>query len=186
MPFSSLAEKVFWEEVRYNTALAPCRAKPKAKEIGRKMTPDEILEKLKEWGLAIDRRTLTNYVKWGLVAAPKQRSGGKGVKADYPDHAVAEAATAAWLMRQGKWKKEHVANARKVLALMYELGDDVDNLDLEKIKNGRYRKLMKIYEKTPTQEVARDIIVMATEDMARFYWKILKHFYAMSRRRKSY
>jgi hypothetical protein len=79
------------------------------------LTAEELLKRLEGLGLAMDRRTLTNYIKWQLVTAPEQRTGGKGVKADYPEEAVAEAAAAAELMKQERWRKEDVAESRAVL-----------------------------------------------------------------------
>lgn len=135
-PFSSLsmAEKDFWDNVAWNTALAPRKAKPKRRGICRYMKPDEVIKRLAEVGITIDRRTLLRYVTWKLVATPERRSGGKGVGpiVDYPDHAVVEAAGAAELMQQLRWKKERVAAARRFFAELDQRGVDINDIDFSK------------------------------------------------------
>ncbi len=133
MPFNSAAED-FWDNVSWNSALAPSRAKPKRKGIGWHMKPDELIKKLAELGIAIDRRTLSRYVKWKLVTAPESRSGGKGVYADYPEHAVAEAAAAAELMQRKRWKKEAVAGARMFFAVLQANGINMDSVSEDEIQ----------------------------------------------------
>lgn len=79
------------------------------------MRAEDILKKMGGLGFNIDRRTLNNYVKWELINPPAQRIGGRGVYADYPDYAMAEAATAFWLMHEYGWKKEKVREARSAV-----------------------------------------------------------------------
>lgn len=112
MPFLSAAERMFWDNVAWNTSLARSRSKSRRRVGFHIMTAEELLKRLEGLGLAMDRRTLNRYVKWQLVTAPEQRTGGKGVKADYPEEAVAEAAAAAELMKQERWRKEAVKQAR--------------------------------------------------------------------------
>lgn len=126
---ANTAEALFWENTRWNSALARTKAKPKRKGIGNFMKPDEVIKKLKQMGISMDRSTLTRYVKWELITKPEYRSGGRGTApiVDYPENAVAEAA-AAELMRRGgkgkksKWKKEHVAAARELSAILDTTG----------------------------------------------------------------
>jgi len=110
----------FLDNVSWNSALAPYRAKPKLKGIALKgiawiMAPEDLIKKLKELGISINRSTLTRYVQWGLVTPPKQRIGGKGVRADYPEHAVAEAA-ASYKLLHGDYriKVQKVAETREI------------------------------------------------------------------------
>jgi len=173
MPFLSYA-KLFKEEVRHNGELAPCRAKPKARGFVRRwnMTPEEILEKLKEWGLTIDRRTLTNYVKWGLITTPEQRSGGKGVKANYPEHAAAESAAAAELMRGHGWKKEKVLSARKFLASV--ASNDKDFNLFKEVEAKDFTNLFIGQKKQDEMEKLRYALLVA---QAKVYWTTLKMYY---------
>lgn len=64
------------------------------------MTPNEIIEKLKEHGITISRSTLLNYEKWGLIPEAKRGGAGrgKGRTSDYPDETFAEAYAAYELM----------------------------------------------------------------------------------------
>lgn len=92
MRSQSFGEAAFWENVRWNAWLARVRAKPKRRGIRYYVKPDEVIKRVAEWGIKIDRRTLTNYVKWGLVTPPEYRSGGRGVGpiVEYGDSAPAE------------------------------------------------------------------------------------------------
>jgi|GEM_PF-4018868 len=109
-------EKLFWDNANWNAALAPRRAKLKRRGgIFQIMRPDELIKRVLALEVSIDRRTLSRYVKAGLVTSPEYRHGGKGRGpiVDYPEHAVVEAATAAVLIQRERWKIEHVAEARK-------------------------------------------------------------------------
>jgi len=125
MPFCSSA---FYENTRTNTALAKRRTRPKIKGIGRlcTMTPDEVLEKLKQLGVSMSRQTLRNYEKWELIPEPKRGSKGKGRGryTDYPLQTVAEA-FASWKLLHGKIsvQKEDAAKIRNLAQHFETTGD---------------------------------------------------------------
>ncbi|MBC7341177.1 MAG: hypothetical protein H5U02_01775 [Clostridia bacterium] len=133
------------------------------------MTPDELLKKLRDWGLGIDRRTLTNYIKGGLVTAPEQRSGGKGVKASFPEHAVAEAAAAVELMREHGWKKEKVLGARKFFASV--ASNDEDFSLFEKVEAEEFARL---FVREGEAEKLRYALLVS---QAKVYWTVLQMYY---------
>ncbi len=67
------------------------------------MSPNEIVECLKDIGANLTRRTLLNYEKWGLVPEPERGGGGPGGKyTSYPDGTLPEA-YAAWVLLNGKY-----------------------------------------------------------------------------------
>lgn len=92
------AEKMFSEAVMDAKRLIkhkPCNRIP-PRVIEKRcidMTPNEVIEILKEHGINISRRTLLNYENWGLI--PQSKRGGlgqgKGRTTDYPDITPAEA-----------------------------------------------------------------------------------------------
>lgn len=78
------------------------------------MTPDELLEKLKEYGVSISRRTLLRYEEIGLIS-PAERGGlgrGKGRVTIYPTKVLHET-LAASLLLSAKLTREQIAEARK-------------------------------------------------------------------------
>lgn len=97
-------ERIFWENAKRNADLAKRKTKPKILRIGRRveMKPDEVVERLKVFGVDITRRSLFSWEKAGLV--PEATRGnlgrGKGRTADYPEETVAEA-VAYWVMTHG-------------------------------------------------------------------------------------
>lgn len=106
----SQAEKLFLDNVAYNSRMAKIRAKPKIHGFGfslggRKMTPVEVIKALDRLGAEITRRTLLNWEKWGLIPEPKRGGLGKGGGrfTDYPPDTLAEA-YAAWFFLSGEFR----------------------------------------------------------------------------------
>lgn len=64
------------------------------------ISPDEVVEKLKEIGISISRKTLYNWEKWGLIPEPLFRNSRT---TDYPNETPAEA-YAAWFFLNGDFK----------------------------------------------------------------------------------
>lgn len=158
MPF---AEKLFWDNVNYNSLLSKGKAKAKIRRIGRKltMTPDEVIEKLRTMNVNISRRTLLNYEKWGLI--PEARRGGagrgKGRTTDYPDETVAEA-FAAWQLMRGepKYSPEAVARARKYALAVEEDLKSVEDITTSLLSNdpveGLWAKWLNLRNKIPPRK----------------------------------
>ncbi len=70
------------------------------------MTPDEVIEKLKDKKISLTRRTLLNYEKWGLVESPERGGGGTGgLWTNYSPKTIYEA-YAAFKLMHGKYSKE--------------------------------------------------------------------------------
>lgn len=92
------AEKMFLEAVMDAKRLIkhkPCNRVP-PRVIEKRcidITPNEVIEILKDHDINISRRTLLNYENWGLI--PQSKRGGlgqgKGRTTDYPDITPAEA-----------------------------------------------------------------------------------------------
>ncbi|SDF87323.1 hypothetical protein [Sporolituus thermophilus] len=77
------------------------------------MSPDEVIERLKQKGVEISRRTLLRYEEAGLISEPK-RGGlgrGRGRTTDYPNDVVAEVLTVSHL--KGKYSQSQIAEGRK-------------------------------------------------------------------------
>ena len=68
------------------------------------MSPDEVIERLKDLGVEISRPTLSRYEKQGLIPEPKRGSLGRagGRFSEYPPETVSEA-FAAWSLLHGKY-----------------------------------------------------------------------------------
>lgn len=91
------SKQLFYDEVNDNWRKSKFMAKNKNRrrpvERGRiKVTPDEVIEKLKKLEVDTTRRTLLNYEKWGLVPEAVRGGAGKGKgrTTDYPDETPAE------------------------------------------------------------------------------------------------
>lgn len=100
----TILSSAFQKKNQYKSARAeaglcysPCR---RVVIIG--MTPDEVINKLKELGVNISKSTLRNYEKWGLIPLAKHGSAGrgKGRTTDYPKETVAEAYASAKLINR--------------------------------------------------------------------------------------
>lgn len=180
MPFLSTAEALFWDNVSWNSALAPYRAKSKRKGIGWYMKPDEVIKRLAELGITIDRRTLSRYVKWKLVTPPEYRSGGKGVGpiVDYPEHAVAEAAAAAELMQRWRWKKEQVALARRFLAELDRVGVEIDEIGFDKLEVV-FNELKE--QEMDMEEKFKNIRPIFLAENAKIWWETVKYYMAQEK-----
>ena len=77
------------------------------------MSPDEVIERLKQKGVEISRRTLLRYEEAGLISEP-QRGGlgrGRGRTTDYPNDVVAEVLTVFYL--KNKYSQAEIAEGRK-------------------------------------------------------------------------
>ena len=93
---------VFTDNTRYNTKLSKSYQKKEGyyssaiddaynfyiRMGGHKVSPDEILQLVKNKDVVISRRTLNNYEKWGLIPAPIFRDSRT---TDYPSDAYAYA-----------------------------------------------------------------------------------------------
>lgn len=68
------------------------------------MSPDEVIERLKELGVEMSRPTLSRYEKQGLIPKAKRGSLGRagGRFSEYPPETVPEA-FAAWSLLHGKY-----------------------------------------------------------------------------------
>ena len=79
------------------------------------MTPNEVIEKLKELGLIIRIRTLQNYSKNRLIPSPQIRGlYGGGRECIYPPHTPYEF-YASWIMVHAQGKKiKYVAKIRSI------------------------------------------------------------------------
>lgn len=125
MPFLNEAEKMFWDNVNTNALQAKSRAKPKARGLIRLLRADELLRRLSEKGIAIDKRTLQRYVAHELVTEPERTHGGKGTGpvVTYSEEAIAEAATAAELMPSKHWGRAKIAAARRAYNKISAIAD---------------------------------------------------------------
>lgn len=113
------AERLFMDNVTYNRNLSKARTKPKH-SIPRQgmvfiLTPDEVIEVLRDHGLDITRRTLFNWEKAGLVPEAERGSFGQGGGkwSDYPDETIPEALTAHLLKGVYRLKHAEIARARE-------------------------------------------------------------------------
>jgi hypothetical protein len=66
------------------------------------VSPSEVIEKAKEYGVKISRSTLLNYEKWGLIPPPVRGGAGrgKGRTTNYPDETPGILVTSYVLMRE--------------------------------------------------------------------------------------
>lgn len=71
------------------------------------LEPDELIERLKKFGVTISRNTLLNWEKWGLVPPASYRNSRV---TEYPDHAWAEA-YASWKLKNGS--RQPVKNVKE-------------------------------------------------------------------------
>lgn len=81
------------------------------------LEPDEIIEKLRDAGVSMSRKTLYNWEQWGLIPKAEFRNSRQ---TDYPEHAWGET-YASWRLRQGQYRinKEALKDIR-LLALRLE------------------------------------------------------------------
>lgn len=126
MPSLSSAEKLFYDNVAYGWRMSKARAKPRVHNIMRwlKITPDEVVAKLKVLGVNITRRTLLNYEKDKLIPEPKRGGAGrgKGRTTDYPDETPAEF-YASHTLRHGRgFRPDLIARSRKRALIMEARG----------------------------------------------------------------
>lgn len=117
MPKNNLleAEKLFLDNVIFNTMLSKAYQKGQRNYLNynwevSKLTPNEVLERLKMLGISISRKTLYNYEKQGLVSEPAFRNSRN---TDYPEHVFAEAYTSHIALHTIKLKPSEVAEIRK-------------------------------------------------------------------------
>lgn len=77
------------------------------------MTPDQIIDTLKKFGVSLSRRTLLRYEEWGLIPNAIRGSGGRGVGrfTEYPENTAAEV-FAAWHLLRDELKPEVVSKIR--------------------------------------------------------------------------
>lgn len=129
------SKQLFYDEVNDNWRKSKFMAKNKNRrrpvERGRiKVTPDEVIEKLKKLEVDTTRRTLLNYEKWGLVPEAVRGGAGKGKgrTTDYPDETPAEFYASIKLKSVYGLKVAVIARCRKTALLMEELGLDVEQL----------------------------------------------------------
>ncbi len=73
------------------------------------LTPDEVIEKLKDIGIEISRPTLSRYEKQKLIPKPERGSLGRagGRWTDYPENTIEEA-YAAWKLMHGDYGDESI------------------------------------------------------------------------------
>ncbi len=178
VPFSSTAERLFWDNVAWNSRLAACRTRGRRKAGWRIVTADEVLEVLEGLGISIDRRTLSNYVKWGLVSPPDQRSGGRGVKANFPEEAVSQAAVAAELLQNFRWKKERVRRTMTCFAYMYDSGWDLDAVSFDMIQEAIQEEQDKL-KRTGEPETALALRGAVYMHDAKLWFTVAQHYYRL-------
>ncbi|WP_418626918.1 hypothetical protein [Anaerosinus sp.] len=99
------------------------------------MTPDQVVEKLKEYGLETTRRTVLSYEKAGLIQKPIVETG------KYKDYSAAVVGEfiAAWIFRHGEYgiKQEKIAEIRRdALEKIYYFQNVVKCDFLNLIKDG--------------------------------------------------
>lgn len=78
------------------------------------VTPDEVIQALKEHGISISRQTLLNWEKQGLIPEAERGSYGQGGGkwTDYPDETLPEALTLCFLKDVYRLRHTEIAEAR--------------------------------------------------------------------------
>ncbi|MBT9171976.1 MAG: hypothetical protein DDT21_00352 [Syntrophomonadaceae bacterium] len=181
MPFLGSAEALFWDNVHWNTSLAKRRAKKRRRVGYSVVSPEMLLQKLEMLELKIDRRTLTNYVKWGLMTPPEQRVGGKGVHADFSEQSFAEAATAVEFMRRYRWTKKTVAMSRRLAFVMDEYGRWDEGAAFAKMVAARQMAEEIGESDGPEREnlltaMQEDILFAVAIEYARLWWRMFQTY----------
>lgn len=121
------AERLFNDNVRYSRSLAKSKTRPRHRVAPRLrgrcstvkvaiiVTPDEVIEKLREHGVDITRRTLFNWETDGLIPEAKRGSYGQGGGkwTHYPDETIIEALTVSILKEVYRLRHDEISRARK-------------------------------------------------------------------------
>jgi hypothetical protein len=87
------------------------------------MTPDEVVQALKELGVSVSRKTIYNWEQWGLIPQPVFRNSRQ---TDYPGETIAEAYASYKLQNDYGLKVDVIARCRK-RALSGDLGFSLDS-----------------------------------------------------------
>lgn len=178
MSFFSTAEELFWDNAGWNSRLAGCRARARVKVGCRILTIDELLKTLDGFGLGIERQSLNRYVRWGLVSPPDQRAGGRGVKANFPEEAVLQAAVAAELLQNFRWKKERVRRTMTCFAYMYDSGWDLDAVSFDVIQEAIQEEQDKL-KRTGEPETALALRGAVYMHDAKLWFTVAQHYYRL-------